>query len=165
MNKFVLMSLCAFLFSSCCTLTHKSYQEVDFVSYPSGANISIDGYSYGVTPMTIKLELKHPYQVLLEKEGFEPQCYALKSKVGIIKLSSNLLFPVGGMALGAGVGLIAGASAGPWGLILVIAGAYYGLGAGTGVGLIGTGVDLSSGRAKQLYPATIKAHLQQVHKN
>ena len=46
---------------------------VDIRSYPTGANVSIDGRSVGTTPMQIELETTDSHRVTLTRNGFQTQ--------------------------------------------------------------------------------------------
>lgn len=167
MSKFIsLLTLCSFFLTGCCTVRHQSFQPVGISSSPSGANIIINGEHCGTTPQVFEIEAKYSHEIILEKEGYQPIQYAIQSKASPARLSSNLLFPVGGGLLGAGVGivLLGGVAGTPVGValagaVLVIAGTVCGLAAGGVVGVVGTGVDLYSGKGNQLYPNQIEAVL------
>jgi|GEM_PF-3408475 len=162
MNKFIyLIIISCFFLTGCCTIKRQSYQLVNISSNPSGANIILDGHFEGVTPQTLNMEVKKSHHVTLEKEGYQTQEFYLKSKVSLLKLSSNFIFPLTGFVAGTGTGLII-TRGNASGLFILPVGycAAIGLGCGVGVGLIGAGIDLYTGNAKQLYHSEIKAKLQ-----
>jgi len=64
--------ICAFFvvfsMNSCAMLFNKKELDIQIDSYPSGADVIINGRSYGRTPTILRLEPK-PYEVNLIKEG------------------------------------------------------------------------------------------------
>jgi hypothetical protein len=68
--------LTAVLFSvilwGCATIMHGTSQNIGFSSNPTGAKVTVDGASVGVTPMFAKLSRKDEHIVKLELEGYEP---------------------------------------------------------------------------------------------
>lgn len=120
----------------------------------------IDGYDCGTTPQSVSLQSKYAHEIVLEKEGYHPQSCILEPKISKKKLGSNALLPVGFIAAGAGVGyLAAGCTTVGLSAILIPAFAVAGLAIGTGVGAVGTGIDLYSGKAKKLSSDKVHAHL------
>ena len=63
---------CFSLLSGCATLAHGTTQSIDISSNPPGAAVSIDGVSYGQTPVTATLQRKDNHLVKLELTGYEP---------------------------------------------------------------------------------------------
>lgn len=66
-NLLLVAALC--LSSSCAFFLNSKTVDVTINSNPSGADIVIDGKSYGRTPATINIEPKN-YNVVLTKEGY-----------------------------------------------------------------------------------------------
>ena len=63
---------CLSLLSGCATLAHGTTQSVGISSNPPGASVSIDGMSYGQTPVMATLRRKDNHLVRLELAGYEP---------------------------------------------------------------------------------------------
>lgn len=161
-NKIVsMLTLFSFFLTGCCTITRSPYQEVEIASNPIGANIYLDDAYQGITPLKVKVAVKIPHTIILEKEGYENQHYTLESKLSPLYLSSNFLFPVTGTAIGTTVGILTAQGTGAIFLIpaFTLVGFGIGLGVGTGVGIIGTGVDLYTGSARTLYPSRIQSQM------
>lgn len=47
-------------------------QPVSVHSYPTGANVTVNGESMGQTPVTLELGRLKAHQITLEKEGYKP---------------------------------------------------------------------------------------------
>ena len=167
MSKFIsLLTLCSFFLTGCCTVRHQPFQPIGISSNPSGANIIINGELCGTTPQILEMDAKYSHEIILEKDGYQPMHYTIQSKASPMRLSSNLLFPVGGGLLGAGVGIVlmGGVVGTPVGAgvacaVLIISCTIYGLAAGGVIGILGTGVDIYSGKGNKLYPKQIEAEL------
>lgn len=56
---------------SCATMLSGTTQKVDIVSDPPGATARVDGREFK-TPATVELKRNSTYQVMIEKEGYEP---------------------------------------------------------------------------------------------
>jgi len=138
---------------------------VNVSSTPSGASIVLNGNLKGVTPLALSMNPKHSHHIVLEKEGYQPKYYTIKSNINAMKLGSNALIPLG-TGLAAAVAAIAVCIYSFSGTLPIISGliiipcATYGLVAGAAIGIIGTGVDLYSGKAKQLSTTKIHAELE-----
>lgn len=160
-----LITLCSFCFTGCNTVRQQPYQIVNVSSKPSGATILVDGDVKGVTPLALSMNLRHSHAIVLEKEGYQSKYYRMKSGVSAEKLASNALIPFGcaaaGIATGAlmFVGITGAADLASLGIVALVFGGY-GLVAGAALGAVGVGVDLCSGKAKQLSPREIRAELQ-----
>ncbi len=162
MKKLILfLTLCSFSLSSCCTVTRSSEQAITIASNPPNARITIDGYDCGTTPQIIAVDLKHTHHVLIEKEGFQSKSYTFKSRVSPLKLSSNVLFPIGLGLVGTGTALVlmSGTTAG-LAAPFVIFGAIAGACVGGVVGAAGTGVDIYSGKGCEFTSNAIQANLE-----
>lgn len=72
----IVLLLVLLLFSSltfsCATIMNGTSQDVGFASYPSGAKVTVDGDSLGVTPLTVGLARRHPHTVMIEAVGYPP---------------------------------------------------------------------------------------------
>lgn len=160
MHKLIcIFTLLCFSLSSCCSITRGTTQNVAIQSEPTGANITIDGYVCGITPQSFELKRNYPHTVVIEKQGYKPQYFDLKSGVGG-KVASNALLPIGGALAGAGFGLALteGTMAGLGGALILMS-TGIGCAVGAAIGVFGTGVDLCSGSARNLSNTEIYADL------
>lgn len=104
--KLVLLIAVIFLLSGCATLFKTdSLKQIPVASAPQGAEIFINGVSYGVTPTTLKLEDGENYNIVF-KQGDETRTYTLKSEIGILWLVLDIV--------GGGIPLIVDAATGDW---------------------------------------------------
>ena len=60
------------IFSGCATIIHGSRQTVGISSNPTSAKVSVDGQSYGVTPVSALLTRKDNHLVKIELPGYLP---------------------------------------------------------------------------------------------
>jgi PEGA domain len=160
MNKIVyLIIVTSFFFTSCCTLTRGTKQEVLVTSNPAGASIEIDGYDCGQTPQTFLLARKSDHQILVSNEH-EAQSFILKSQISPYS-TINLTAPLVGAGVGAGAGLIAtgGSLSGLEAMAPILFG-VAGLAVGAAIALTGVGTDLFSGSAYTLDYSRVHADLQ-----
>lgn len=67
--------------SGCATIFKGSEQRVPINSNPQGAEIIIDGVSYGTTPQLIRLEVQRSYDVTLRQNGQE-RTVTLRNRIG-----------------------------------------------------------------------------------
>jgi len=96
-----------FSLSGCATLFKKeTFGNVPVRSEPAGAEIFINGVSYGVTPTTIRLEDGKDYNIVLKLNG-ETRNYTIRSEIGILWLVLDLFGS-------SGLGLIVDAATGDW---------------------------------------------------
>jgi hypothetical protein len=168
MNKLItLITILSFALTSCNSVKAQRNQTVIISSHPEGAQIVIDGFDCGTTPTTVGLNPKYQHAITLEKEGYYPETYILKSKVSGKKLSNNLSFPIAGLAVGAVTAAVAlsggiGGGSALAGICLVVVGlgAAVGLAAGTTAGLLGTGVDVCTGKARSFTTNEVHLDLQ-----
>jgi hypothetical protein len=66
---------------SCATVFNGTQQELGFSSSPTGAKVSVNGQSLGVTPLVADLKRKNNHIVRIELEGFQPYETTLTRKV------------------------------------------------------------------------------------
>ncbi|MCH8245992.1 MAG: PEGA domain-containing protein [Bacteroidetes bacterium] len=62
----------AFVIAGCATIMHGTTQDVSISSQPTGATITIDGQTYGTTPVVADLKRKDKHMIRIELEGYEP---------------------------------------------------------------------------------------------
>ncbi len=75
MSKKIVAALLLTLFTSACA------QQAAFLSEPAGAAVFVDGQAIGVTPCRYdyKLSSGSDYEVVIEKEGYEPIRHHVKA--------------------------------------------------------------------------------------
>ncbi len=73
--------LLGLLVAGCAAILKGTSNTVNFASKPSGAEVYVDGFLRGTTPLTLKLESKRSYQVEFIKEGYEPRTYYITNRV------------------------------------------------------------------------------------
>lgn len=160
MSKFIcLLLITSFMCTSCCTTARGAEQKILVDSNPQGASVTIDDYDCGITPQYIFLERNQPHQVLIEKPGYQTSAHYLQPKVSAA-VTSNILTPLAGGALGTGIGLIC-SGATVYGGLLIPGFALIGVALGSVIGIIGSGVDLYTGAGKTLNVDKIHAELHQ----
>jgi hypothetical protein len=121
MKNTILISLflTASLFTGCATLVQGPKQIIDFSSQPSGAVVSVDGKSYGTTPVSLILDRKchtkdgpkekNYYDVKIELDGYQPYTMRLDRKVsgwvyGNIIFSYGYVIGIAGVLIDASTG-------------------------------------------------------------
>lgn len=80
----------ALVLSACATVFKGGTSDVAFDSNPQGAEIIIDGVSYGVTPLSIELESNRNYTVVLRNNGEEREII-LRSEIGTLWLVLDIV--------------------------------------------------------------------------
>lgn len=159
-TKLMLLSI---MCTSCCSMTANRTEIVTVNSSPPGADITINGYSCGMTPQAFEMDVRYSHTIVLEKANFQTQQYYLKSKTRGIKLLGNAISPIVGCGAGALIGYAAAGFTTSGFLVLVpILGGACGLGIGSTIGIFGTGLDLYKGAAKELCTDTVDIKLQPV---
>jgi uncharacterized protein YceK len=58
--------------SGCATIVNGTTQKISFSSYPSGATVSVNGTSKGITPIIAELERGTAQNLKIELKGFIP---------------------------------------------------------------------------------------------
>ena len=56
--------------------------KLDVTPNPEGAEVFINGISYGKTPVKVKLKTKREYEVVFKKEGYAPVTKKITNKIG-----------------------------------------------------------------------------------
>lgn len=72
------------LLSSCATVFKGGTQTVPVSTEPAGAEIIIDGVSYGTTPTSIRLEVDRSYTILLRSPAGEERTFQLRNEIGTL---------------------------------------------------------------------------------
>jgi len=67
----VIVSLILISFG-CATIMHGTSQDIGISSTPSGASVTIDGKSYGKTPVVADLRRKDNHIIKIEMPGYKP---------------------------------------------------------------------------------------------
>ena len=80
-SVFVLVSF-IFVFSGCATIFTGGKGTVNATSNPKGAEVFINGISYGKTPVRVKLKTKKEYEITFKKAGYKPVTKRITNKVG-----------------------------------------------------------------------------------
>ena len=65
--------LASFAFTGCELFEEGFEQPVTVYSFPTGAEVSVDGDSVGKTPVTVELGRLKAHQFVLTKSGYKPQ--------------------------------------------------------------------------------------------
>ena len=73
----------ALLVTSCATLFSNNAGTVTIASDPVGADVVIDGKSYGQTPISVTLDKKNSYHVEISKPGYETAYVSITNKIGV----------------------------------------------------------------------------------
>ena len=88
----------------CSTMIHGTRQNVGILSNPSGAKVTIDGQTFGNTPLIVELSRKDNHIIKIELEGYLPYEIILRRKVSAW-IVGNIVF--GGL-IGLAVDVISG---------------------------------------------------------
>lgn len=94
----IIIIVCATV-SGCATITRGTNQDIPVSSNPVGADIIVDGMPYGRTPATIQLSRKHPHQVTLLLDGYEPYSVSVRTDMGKAMAGNCLIGGLPGMAI------------------------------------------------------------------
>jgi len=68
--------------TGCASVLASKEKTIPFTSTPSGAEVLIDGKSYGPTPAKIRLQQGKDYQVAFRMDGHPDQTHVLRNSVG-----------------------------------------------------------------------------------
>ena len=93
-------ALAIFCTPGCATLVRGDKQTVKVITDPPAATVLVDGTRY-LTPAEVILKRKQPHNITLEKDGYQPIAFKLKSHWdagGIIAVGVDAAVP-GGSAL------------------------------------------------------------------
>lgn len=72
------------LLTSCATVFKGGTQTVPVNTEPPGAEIIIDGVSYGTTPTSIRLDVDREYTILLRSPTGEERTFQLRNEIGTL---------------------------------------------------------------------------------
>jgi hypothetical protein len=76
-----LLLFASLVLTGCATVFKGGEQSVPINSNPQGAEIIIDGISYGTTPQIVRLEVQRSYDVTL-RQGDQERTVTLRNRVG-----------------------------------------------------------------------------------
>lgn len=76
-----LLLFASLILTGCATVFKGGEQSVPINSNPQGAEIIIDGISYGTTPQIVRLEVQRSYDVTL-RQGDQERTMTLRNRVG-----------------------------------------------------------------------------------
>ena len=92
--------------SGCATFLNSDIKTVAFGSVPAGAEVWIDGGSYGVTPISLDLNNHESHVVVFRREGYRDTTCNLTASVGTTWVVLDILLGL--------VPVIVDASTGAW---------------------------------------------------
>jgi hypothetical protein len=101
---FVLLVVSIPVLGACATIVHGSSQNVNMMSAPAGAKVSVNGMPMGATPAILSLDRRQNHVVKYELEGYQPVSLELKRGV------SGWI--VGNIVFGGIIGLVVDAATG-----------------------------------------------------
>ena len=96
-EKLSAVALIALSLSACATVTRGTKQKMQFISAPTGADVTTTTGVKCVTPCTVKMRRKDAFSATFTKQGYQPQTAKVLSR-----------FKGGGAAAGAGNILLGG---------------------------------------------------------
>ncbi len=137
-----LMTILSFFLTSCCSITSDPTRRVTVTAQQSNAEVFIDGYACGTTPLLVDLDKTCNHRIIVTKPGYQAQQVYLKSS-HTLWWASNLMIPIAGAAVGTGIGLAYYGSAG-YIVPFCLAGTGIGAAVGLGLGIFGVAADLCS---------------------
>ncbi len=105
MYKIILSLVTLSLFcTSCCSLAIKKTEPVLVTAQQGNADVYIDGYACGTTPIIAELDKKYDHLIVVSKPGYQPQKACVKSSHSW-KSGLNVVSPIIGAGIGTGIGL------------------------------------------------------------
>lgn len=83
MNIFMSITLTflIFMFTSCATIMNGPNQRIAVTTMPTDANVWVDQYFVGKSPVVLQLTRKDDHLIHIELDGYEPQDLVLSRKV------------------------------------------------------------------------------------
>ncbi len=73
----------AFYLTGCATIVKGKNSNLVLTSEPKGADVYVNGFHKGKTPVTLKLESENSYTIEFRKEGYETQSVFISNKIGV----------------------------------------------------------------------------------
>ena len=80
--KYALIFSCILAFSSCATLFGKKTHALSVSSQPDGAEVYVNGFRMGVTPVELNLKADKSYTIQYRKKGYQSVTKVVNTKVG-----------------------------------------------------------------------------------
>ncbi len=77
--SFVILAVAS---SGCATLFATKSQPLSISSDPYGADVYVNGFKMGTTPISLSLKADKSYYIEFRKEGYEPVTRVVNTKVG-----------------------------------------------------------------------------------
>ena len=85
MKKLLLIafvSVLSFSLSGCATLFARKTNSLNVISSPAGADVYVNGFKMGTTPVELALKPDKTYTIEYRKEGYENVVRVVNTKVG-----------------------------------------------------------------------------------
>lgn len=82
LSVFAIVAVVGTMLVGCATLFKGGEQKVAFASSPDQAKVYVDGHYMGTTPVDLKLQVKHSYQIQFKKEGYQTRTVDINNRVG-----------------------------------------------------------------------------------
>ena len=70
------------LLSGCATIVKGTTQKIPIASDPSNAEVTVDGQSFGETPIDIEMKRKRDHLVTISKHGYKSRSIPIVKSVG-----------------------------------------------------------------------------------
>lgn len=95
-SRALVVFLMIFSLGGCATLFGDNDREVSIVSYPSGANVYMNGVNYGKTPTSLVLpRVGYTGQIItLTKPGYKAQTLQVQTEFQAVGYWNLIVFPV-----------------------------------------------------------------------
>jgi hypothetical protein len=77
MNRIALLAVLVLAFSGCASILAGKQRSIPFRSDPPGAEVLINGHSYGPSPVTLRLRHGETYHVTFRLDGYRDQTYVI----------------------------------------------------------------------------------------
>ncbi|KAK3582433.1 hypothetical protein CHS0354_023979 [Potamilus streckersoni] len=79
----LLMLACVLVLHSCASIFGRKIHPLTMTSIPKGATVMINGQKVGQTPLKLELRANKDYEIVFEKEGYEPVRRQVYPRVGV----------------------------------------------------------------------------------
>ncbi len=159
----IVVAVVAIVLSGCATLFTRPSQQVPIDSEPPGAQVFVDGSFVGTTPITLQLEKRSEYEIVL-RIGDRQQSVTLHSSidnaiVGFDVAPGLIVAGVSGLVLAGTPDRGPAESGGPMPIIrldpYIRRGAVIGIAVGLGSAAMNVAVDAGTGRWYRLTPSEV----------
>ena len=78
----IMVFVCAILFSGCATILGKHTHPLAVSSSPDNADVYVNGFKMGTTPIELNLKADKSYTIEFRKEGYRTVTRVVNTKVG-----------------------------------------------------------------------------------